>query len=165
MIKDVMGAKTFADAIKASEGLYKDGPPAKNEPGGGLATVTVTTWAARHIVGSDVFVAENETTLPIALRNPRRERGRRLCASGKIMYLAPKGEGLDQFAHGMLETKEGMVEFLAVGMRGALTQNSQARFCGAVMANAKYSTGILAGFAVTMVGMFDLPENKSDAGH
>jgi hypothetical protein len=57
------------------------------------------------------------------------------------------------------------VEFLAVGMRGKLTDGSNARFCGAVMGDARYATKQGAAKTITLVGMFDLPENKSDAGH
>jgi predicted RecA/RadA family phage recombinase len=65
----------------------------------------------------------------------------------------------------MLSAKEGMVEFLAVGMRGKLADGSDARFCGAVMGEARYATKQGPAKTVTLVGMFDLPENKSDGGH
>jgi hypothetical protein len=163
-LKAVMSATTFADAIKAADPLIDEAPPPVNQPGGGVGTVAITTWAARHLVDKDVFLPENQTTYAIAIKHPVRERGRRFCTSGKIMYFQPKGEGIDQFVHGMLSAKEGMVEYLAVGMRGRLSEGLDARFCGAVISDARYATKQGSGKALTMVGMFDLPENHRDAG-
>jgi hypothetical protein len=164
IVQTVMAAQSFQDAIRAAARLYPLGQPQLNAPGGGVGTVVVTTWAARHLVASDVIVPDNETAYGIALNHPHRERGRRLCQSGKIMYIKPQTEGPDAFYHGMFSSPAGMIEFMAVGSIGKLADGKEARFCGAVISDARYATKEGPAKALTLVGMFDLPQNKTDAG-
>lgn len=103
------------------------------------------TWA-------DFHVADAETSLPLALKDGARERGKRLCVTGRLLDIARSD--LDQrpvYAGALVTTDGDTLRFVAVGSTGTLVKRDTGTFCGVV-------TGRVDDAAMA-VGMFDLPEN------
>lgn len=103
------------------------------------------TWA-------DFHVADAETSLPLALKDGARERGKRLCVTGRLLDIARSD--LDQrpvFAGALVTADGDTLRFVAVGSTGTLVKRDTGTFCGVV-------TGRVDDAAMA-VGMFDLPEN------
>lgn len=63
---------------------------------------------------------------------------------------------------GMYDEAGKLYRFIAVGSTGALVESSRAKFCGVVVGQQHYqnSAGGVA-HSVQLVGMFDLPENRT----
>jgi hypothetical protein len=103
------------------------------------------TWGGLARIG--------ETSLALALKEPALERGKRICASGRVADIERQELAGRAVYRGVLTTDDGdAVRFVAAGSTGALVRRSPATFCGVV-------TGRLEEAAVA-VGMFDLPENR-----
>lgn len=134
--------------------------PAREEPASLAAAVSmlgnesdVARYAIAHrLVLDQVKLAAPETSIPLALRDGARERGKRTCATGAIEDIERKDLDSHDVYAGLLTTAEGDgVRFVAVGSSGLLVRRSAATLCGVVIGTAERK--------VVMVGMFDLPEN------
>jgi hypothetical protein len=102
---------------------------------------------------ADVDV-EPETTIGHVLKDAEAERGKRMCAAGTLRSIERRDLERRKVYVGRLEIADGdAIAFIAVGTTGELVKRSAARFCGVVIGKAAE--------AVSMVGMFDLPENRS----
>lgn len=125
--------------------------------------VVFAAWAFNHLKLSDVLVAKDETSFALVQKDPDEERGKRLCYGGRIVQITvvktPFGKGYD----GILANQRGeLFKFLVAGRTGALVERSWARVCGIVIGKYDYSnSGGSTGHAIQVVGMFDLPENRS----
>lgn len=120
----------------------------------------VSGWAARHLKWSDVFAAEPETNFAQALGDEKAALGKRMCPSGTITEMR-KGHTADVRV-GMLDMGGPVVfRFYAVGSSDGLAVGEWAGFCGAVLGDYVYEdkAGRMMR-ALSLVGMFDLPENK-----
>jgi hypothetical protein len=111
-------------------------------------------WASEKMRWVDVNVSQDETTAPLARKDPSAAIGKRVCPQIRIDRIRAVGvKSVDKmFAvvmHGMKDTFTGY----AVRSTGALVDHDLARFCGVV-------TGVQDDGAIALVGMFDLPENK-----
>jgi hypothetical protein len=129
-------------------------------------TMLFAAWASNHMRWTDVAVTKDETTYALTRKDSDEARGKRLCASGSIIQIEVhklKDQGIGKLATGLLMSYGGNIfEFMAAGSTGDLVQNSQARLCGVVTGTYDYTNSAGGtGHAVTVVGMFDLPENKS----
>jgi hypothetical protein len=126
-----------------------------------LGSALLAVWAQAHLQFSDVNLPNDETSLERVQKNPGAERGRRLCAKGEIIRMdEPEQTRWGNVNHGLLIERKIPVYFMAVRGTGKLTKNTPARFCGVV-------TGTFDApgthDAIQIVGMFDLPENRSSA--
>lgn len=114
-----------------------------------------TRYAASKLRWEDVDVAA-ETSFAHVLKDPEAERGKRMCADGEIAAIEIQHRDVDarKTFEGTLRLSDtDAVAFLAVGTTGDLIRGSKARFCGVV--TGMWST------SVALVGMFDLPENRT----
>jgi len=130
-----------------------------------VANVAFQMWATMHMKWSDVAVEKNETSYALFQKDPDEERGKRVCLSGQIIQIAKEaGTNRKGFA-GLISTGTGnLFNFFAVGSSGTLVSTSWAKICGVALEKFDYSnSGGGTGHAVSIVGMFDLPENRSAA--
>jgi hypothetical protein len=134
---------------------------AVNEDSSG--TQVFAMWAARRMRWPDVGVAADETSPALVRKDPDEARGKRICASGQIIQIAvQKPPSGGKLAVGILSSDAGyLYRFFAAGSSGALVENSYAHFCGLVTGLFDYSNSVGGtGHAISLVGMFDLPENR-----
>lgn len=144
----IVKAATFADAVALAKPAMTD---TTEELGGG--TKLFATYAAAKLRWDDVDVAA-ETTVAHVLKDPDVERGKRMCVEGVIATIERRDLERRKVFVGSLRLADGdAVAFVAVGTTGELVKRNPARFCGAVIGKA--------GGAASMVGMFDLPENRT----
>jgi hypothetical protein len=109
-------------------------------------------YAAARLRWADVATAD--TTLLKADKDLGAERGKRLCATGTITTIERFDIDHRKVFAGRLDTTDDEpLAFVAVGSTGELVKRSQATLCGIVTAKANGAVGV--------VGMFDLPENRS----
>ncbi len=149
-------ASFLSDALRLTLPLMDD---TVNQQSDGA--VMLAMWAALHMKWADVGVAKNETSTAKLMKDSDANRGKRMCVSGSIIQIA-KQRGAPIYA-GLLNGfyGAGIAHFFAVGDTGDLVENSETRFCG--VATGRYVYGNSGGgtsHAISLVGMFDLPENN-----
>lgn len=143
----IVKAPRFEDAIVIARPAMTD-TTAELGPGHRL----LATYASQRLRWADVDVAP-ETTLGHVLKDPAAERGKRLCVDGELARIERRDLARRKIFVGELATPAGdRVAFVAVGSTGELVKRSRGRLCGAAIGRA--------GDAVSIVGMFDLPENR-----
>jgi hypothetical protein len=121
-------------------------------------------WGARRMRWSDVYVTADETTFAKVRKDSSDQIGKRMCSAGEVVEIhAEKPATGGHVANGLLMSdSEHIYRFIAAGSSGDLGQESRANFCGFVTGNYDYPNSAGGtGHAVTVVGMFDLPENRS----
>ncbi|MBA3456777.1 MAG: hypothetical protein H0T42_27055 [Deltaproteobacteria bacterium] len=144
----IMKAESFKDAFALARPTMTDSAEAFT-PGAQL----FTTYAASKLRWEDVDVAA-ETTFGHVLKDAEVERGKRMCADGELLTIQRRDLGPRKIYLGTLRVNPAdRIEFIAIGATGELIRGSKARFCGAVAGTV--------GRTVAMVGMFDLPENRT----
>ncbi len=119
-------------------------------------------WAAKHMKWANVATNRNETSFALAMKDSEEARGKRVCVSGGIIQIAVERTDFGKFNDGLLMSDEGDIyKFMNVGTSGDLVANSQARMCGVVTGRYQYSNSAGGtGHALSIVGMFDLPQNR-----
>ncbi len=104
------------------------------------------------------------TKYGLVMKDSDTQRGQKLCASGEVIEIAIDNSIPEKkiFLGGMYDDGGRIYRFIAVKSTGEVMANSRARFCGIVTGQQHYpnSAGGVA-HAVHLVGMFDLPENKT----
>jgi hypothetical protein len=89
-----------------------------------------------------------ETTVPLILKDPERERGRKLCIAGTVDVIERTRVDARDVHTGTLRTTEGpQISFVALGNTGDIVVAAAVAMCG-------YAHG------KQIVGLFDLPENR-----
>lgn len=90
-----------------------------------------------------------ETTIPLILKDPERERGRKLCVTGKVVHIErARVNGRDAHVGGLRPADGGdSINFIALGSTRSIVADSMGDLCG--VAHGK-----------RIVGLFDLPENR-----
>jgi len=158
-LEERLDAMGYAQAFATVRGDMTDAVD-QDSPG----TAVFGIWAADHMQWSDVAVDTDETTNALARKDSDAARGKRLCASGNVGQIVvdksvlPRHLAAGQFVTG----SGGYYHFIAVRSTGALVIDSWARFCGVVTGLFDFAnSGGGTTHAVTVVGMFDLPENKA----
>jgi len=147
-------ALTFAmQYMDDTEGKVSDG------------AIILAAWASRNMKWTDVAVTKDETSFALVRKDSEDARGKRLCTSGQIIQIEVyKFESGDRpVSVGLLMSGAGnLYNFVAAGSSGTLVEQSWARFCGVVTGKYDYANSAGGtGHAVSIVGMFDLPENRS----
>ncbi|HKQ71898.1 MAG TPA: hypothetical protein VJT73_21285 [Polyangiaceae bacterium] len=147
---------TLSDALAIAKPLMIDVPDQESR-----GTRLLGQWANERMAWSDAKPARDETSVTLVRRKRDTERGKRMCQLGKIIQLEHFGDAKN--AHGILMTPaDELVSFLAVGSTGNLSPHRFAQFCGVVTGLQTYTNrGGSLSRAVQLVGMFDLPENRS----
>lgn len=150
--------RTFADAVAYARTQMTDTDD-EASPGG----VLLAMWGAKHMTWADVGVAKSETSYALVRKDSDAHRGKRVCIRGSLIQIQKEdaGNGTHVFTGLMMTGYSEITNFIAVGSTGELVARSKARFCGVVIGTYDYSnSGGGKGHAVTLVGMFDLPENR-----
>ncbi len=142
----VARAERFEDAIALAKPAMANSRDELSAGAALLAHYTKLRWA-------DVDVPA-ETSIGHVQKDPDVERGKRMCAEGVIERIERRDLGPRKIYVGQLRAAEDdQVMFVALGTTGELIKRTRAKFCGAVIGTA--------GDAVSLVGMFDLPENRA----
>lgn len=88
-----------------------------------------------------------------------------MCTSGIVIQIEKEGAGATKVYSGLLMNDyENIYAFYVAGSTGDLVSRSRARLCGTVIGTYDYPNSAGgAGHAVALVGMFDLPANRTEA--
>ena len=142
----VAKAASFDDALALAR-------PAMETPGSASGEL-LARYAAPRLRWDDVATAS--TSIGFVLKDVGAERGKRLCATGTLQAIERGDLEGRAVYRGALRTDEGdEIGFLAVGSTGALVRRDKSTICGVVLGKTGDTVGLL--------GMFDLPENRSPA--
>jgi hypothetical protein len=158
---DRMGeAGTFAEALALALPEMEDG---RDETS--LGALGLAFWASTRLRFDDVAVARDETSPKLILKDPDRERGKRMCVRGRIVQIAKQDLGRTAVFEGLLMMSSGqIVHYIAAGDTGTLVEGDRGRLCGVTSGRYSYSNaGGGTTHAVQLVGMFDLPSNRGGA--
>lgn len=140
--QQVATAPDLASALALARPAMDDAPSALS-PGAKL----VAQYASQRLRWADVGGA-SETTLDEGAR------GKRLCATGRVLSIARRDLEQREIHVGLLATDDHeALAFVAVGITAGIAKRSKATFCGVVTGHTDE--------AVSLVGMFDLPENRA----
>jgi hypothetical protein len=154
-------AGSFRSAFSIAK-PFMDYTPDKQSDG----TYLLQIWAAKHMTWSDIGVPKDETSFALIQKDVDEELGKRMCAAGWIIEIDTERTDYGKVFHGLLHSwASNIYAFEAVGSSGSLVEHSNARFCGVVTGRHDYSNssgGV--SHAITLVGMFDLPQNRSSRG-
>lgn len=152
-------AESIADSIEITRPAMND---TFNEISKGA--ILFGAWAAKKMKWKDL------TKLPrskysLVMKDSDEQRGKLLCAKGKIVEIAAEKISLEKVYHGGMATGDWdniqWLRFIAIGSTGELVENSFAKFCGVIIGKQGYLNSAGGStHAVFLVGMFDLPENK-----
>lgn len=158
-LEKLLATPSLADAIELVKAKMTDTDD-ETSPG----AIMLALWASEHLELDDVRVRKNETSFPLVRKDSDASRGKRMCIRGRIIQIAKEKAGERTLWSGlMLSGYSEIASFIAAGSTGNLVQNSRARLCGIVIGTYDYSnSGGGKGHAVSLVGMFDLPENRDD---
>jgi len=125
-------------------------------------TFLFTFWAMKHMTLLDVRVGTDETSFQKARKDPEEELGKKLCVSGTVIQIQVQKTDWGKAYEGLMSTPNGnLYKFLAVRSTGDLVSMSKARLCGVFTGLYDYhNSGGGMGHALSLVGVFDLPENN-----
>jgi hypothetical protein len=125
--------------------------------------IALSIWAAQRMRWTDVAVPKDETSFALVQKDSDEARGKRMCVTGKLIQIAVEKTDFGKIHEGLLMTYGyKLFHFMTVGSSGELVQDSRARICGVVTGKYDYSnSGGGTGHAVQIVGMFDLPQNRT----
>lgn len=157
LIEQLANAKSLQAAIEVTKPQMKHEHDNLSE-----GARFLTLWAADHAQLKNFVVQKNETSSALIKKDEDDARGKRMCVGGSVIQIA-KANREPVIYDGLLMNDSGnLFKFIAVGSTGKLLEHSAARFCGVVTGVYSYQTqGNQFRDAVRMVGMFDIPENKS----
>lgn len=138
--------------------------PAFSDEHGNLSpgAVLLASWGAKRLKWDELQKLP-QTKVSLVMKDADQERGKRICTSGPLIEISAEEFNGDKFfIGGMIGESSKIYRFIAIGSSGELVDRSRARFCGVVIGRFDYpnSAGGTA-HAVQLVGMFDLPENKT----
>jgi hypothetical protein len=153
-----IAAGSFSEALAATLPLMAD---SRQDPDAGA--LLLARWIARNQAWAHVATATTETTTAKVLKDSAAERGKRMCVSGSLVQIqAEVVEGEKWFGGILMNYGGNVVRFIALGSSGELVADSPARLCGVATGRHSYNNTLGGSTnAIMMVGMFDLPENRS----
>ena len=160
LVERLVASTTLTEALEIVRPQMTD---TTNEVSPGALALAL--WATEHLRWPDVAVAQNETSFARVRKDPDAARGKRMCFRAQIIQITKAELGAGSVFSGLtLSAGAQIARFIAVGSTGDLVENSGARFCGVVIGTYDYSnSGGGTGHAISVVGMFDLPENRAAA--
>lgn len=150
-------AKTLPDVLGVAVPLMADIPGQASD-----GTRLLISWMAQRAAWKDLDVNPGEVTYGQARKEIDAARGKRLCVSGLVIQIRAEPYESGKIFTGLLRNTDGnLFNFIAVRSSGAIEGDGIARFCGVLTELYDYrNSGGGTGHAVTVVGMFDLPENR-----
>lgn len=153
----VDAAPTLGEALELLVPLFQDTNDA-DDP----ATAKLAVWASKRLTWRELQ-ARPETLHGLVMKDSTLARGKRLCASGKLVEIeVDRTTGTPIYVGALLDSEGLLHKFMAVHSTAGLISGTRARFCGVVTGRAFYTNS--AGGqnrAAQVVGMFDKPENVS----
>jgi hypothetical protein len=126
-------------------------------------TFLMAAWALQHPHIEAFSVAKPETSHQLVAKDSDAERGKRVCVAGSLIEIkkekTPDG---NLFIGELMAGDSSIWHFVAAGSTGALVASSPARICGVVIGKYDYAgSASNTVHATEIVGVFDLPENKT----
>ena len=130
--------------------------------GNAPAAALLATWSGLHMTWAALQKIP-ETQKALVMKDPAAEVGKRLCWSGSVFEISTDhSAGYPVYDGGIIGDDGGIVRFFAVGSSGDIVEHSWARVCGIVTGAVAYpNSGGGTTHGVHVVGMFDLPKNKT----
>lgn len=124
-------------------------------------TALFASWAMKHMSPQDVITTNNEVTFGLAMKDIVEARGKRMCVTGYIIELEIMNLPLGKMGTGkLMDEDRNIYNLLAVRSTGTLVEQDEATFCGIITEKYDYlSSDDMTRHALTLVGMFALPEN------
>jgi len=148
-------AENYTDALRIAGPVLSDEIDKISD-----GAILLAIWVDAQRPWAELAV-EDETTTKRVMKDSDEERGRRMCARGRIVEIEKVSDDPKVFSGGLSTSSYDIVRFLAAGSTGDLVGSSRGRICGVVVGEYAYSNvGGGQTRAVMLVGMFDLPENK-----
>ncbi len=159
MTRALSRSSTLRDALQVAAPAMRD-----VVDGSSIGSLLLAGWASERLALSDVDVRQDESTIKLAKKDPDAARGKRLCVRARIIQITKSNMGtkVPVFVGQLMTGEYDVVYFIAARSTGDLVEGSPARFCGVVTGTHSYSN-VSGGqtHAVEMIGVFDLPENRS----
>lgn len=156
---DITALRTVAEAFAMAKPVDVSVMDEKLDRG----TVAFVAWALKKMRWGDVGAQASATSFAKAMKDTDAERGKPLCARGRIVQIGAQQSDAGKFFEGVMGSgPSDPVSFMAVGSTGEIVAGRAARFCGVI--TGRYSFGNTAGgvtHSLRLVGMFDLPENRN----
>lgn len=154
---EILKHESLAEALNYAKPFMSD---TQNETSVGANLFAY--WAAKKGLSWTELNSLGETKFSLVKKDSEVYRGQRICRSGRVIQISVERFEKSKVYHGLLMTNDGdLASFIAVKSTGELVERSWAKFCGVVIGNYQYSnSGGGTSYAVQLVGMFDLPENK-----
>jgi len=154
----LMSKTTLAEAVATVRSEMTDTDDSTS-PG----AVLLALWAVKHLKWADVAVAKNETSPALVRKDSDASRGKRMCVRGRLIQIQKENvDGGAVFSGLLLSGYTEITSFIVAGSTGELVAQSRARLCGVVIGTYDYSNSAGGkGHAISLVGMFDLPENRT----
>lgn len=149
---------SLAEAIAATRSDMTDGRDAEISQGAAVLAL----WGASGMKW-DALQKIQPGKFAMVMKDADTQRGKLLCPSGHVIEIEiDRSVKQKIYSGGMYDDAGRIYRFIAVGSTGEIVQGSRAKFCGIIIGQHHYgnSVGGVA-HAVQLVGMFDLPENKT----
>lgn len=152
--------ENLRQAVAASVPYMKD----ISNSGVSQGAAMLAIWGADHMKWEELQDL-SPGKYGLVMKDPDSQRGLKICTSGHVIEIAIERSESTKgkiFIGGMFDDIGRIYRFIAVGSTGEIMANNRARFCGVITGQEHYSNS--AGgtaHAIHVVGMFDLPENKS----
>jgi hypothetical protein len=126
------------------------------------AAEVFAVWSGLHMTWTALQKIP-ETQRALVMKDPTAEAGKRLCWSGSVIEISTdRSSGQPIYAGGMINDNGDVVRFFTVGSSGDIVEHTWARLCGIVTGVLSYeNSGGGTTHSVQVVGMFDLPKNKT----
>lgn len=122
------------------------------------SVVEMVKWSVHNLTWKDLGTLE-KTSFAKVKKDSDAERGKLLCSSGSLVSIRTIKSG--SIYDGLLMTpSSNIISFFAVRSSGELVERSVAKICGIVVGKYSYrNSGGGTTHSVSVIGLFDLPEN------
>ena len=161
VIPDIV-ATNLVDAIEQVKPQMTDAAAGEQSSNG---KILLARWAMKNMNFSEIQSLPS-SSFALTMKDPDETRGRKLCIQGSVIEISVEKVPDGKIAiAGMFDASHNIYRVIAVGSSGDITSESRAKFCGVIIGREDYenSNGGVS-HAVALVGMFDIPENKTSAG-
>ena len=150
----------YPDLASAIDGIKPQMTDTTNEVDEGA--IWLALWSREHLNWTDLQ-ALKPSKASLVMKDADTQRGLRLCPTGYIGEItADDSLGTPKvFTGGLIDNSGQIYRFIAVKSTGEIVKGSTAKFCGIVTGRLMFSNSVGGTtHAVSLVGMFDLPENR-----
>lgn len=120
-------------------------------------------WASNQLTLNDLKVSPNETSIGAVMKDADPERGKRVCFTGSVIQISKARyvAVMESYEGLIMSSGWKVVRFYSFGSTASIAEGSHTKFCGVVMGQFHYNnSGGGQSHAISVVGMFDIPENR-----